>query len=390
MSILDMASEPPFPWHLGVFDAHCHPTDNMAMAKAIPTMKAKALTVMATRAQDQDLVSDLGKKYGVKSSNVKSWQTEECVLPCFGWHPWFSYQLFDDTEQERYETESGESRIRHFESVLTPKPDDREFMLSLPAPRSLKAFLQTTKESLERHPFALIGEIGLDKQFRIPMEWTKESEDAKHKDITPGTREGRRLSPYRVSMDHQKAVLTAQLRLAGEMNRAVSVHGVQAHGTLFDTLKENWSGHEKTPLSKKERKRIRGVPVPLDDDEDLAISIKGNPSPKPFPPRICLHSYSGPPEALKQYFNPTVPAEIYFSFSAAINMNSQAAGKAIEVIKACPDDRLLVESDLDCAGPRMDQMLEDMCRKICEVKEWGLEEGVRKLGENWHRFAVGD
>jgi Tat protein secretion system quality control protein TatD with DNase activity len=361
----------------------------MAMVKSIPNMKTKALIAMATRAQDQELVADLGKKYGVKSSDISSWQTEECVLPCFGWHPWFSYQLFDDTEQDFADTESEEFRIRHFESVLTSKPDDKEFLLSLPAPRSLKAFLQATKEYLEKHPLALIGEIGLDKQFRIPIDWTNESEDAKHKDKTPGTREGRRLSPYRVSMDHQRTVLKAQLKLAGEMNRAVSVHGVQAHGALFDTLKETWTGHEKTPLSKKERKKIRGIPVPLDDEEDEAIFQEGNPQaqPKPFPPRICLHSYSGPPEALKQYFNPTVPAEIYFSFSAAINMASPARERAKEVIRDCPDDRVLVESDLDCAGSRMDQMLEEMCRTICEVKEWELEEGVRRLGENWRGFA---
>jgi len=350
-------------------------------------MKAKALTVMATRAQDQDLVADLGKRYGLKSTDTSSLQSDERVLPCFGWHPWFSYQLFDDVQGEFSETESEEFRIRHFESVLTPKPDDKDFLLSLPKPRSLKAFLQATREALQEQPLALIGEIGLDKQFRIPMEWTNETEEAKRTTITPGTREGRRLSPYRVSMDHQRAILIAQLKLAGELNRAVSVHGVQAHGALFDTLKENWSGHEKVLMSKKDRKKIRGIPVPLDDEEDAAIEEEGKPQAKPFPPRICLHSYSGPPEALKQYFNPTVPAEIFFSFSSAINMASHASGKAIEVIKACPDDRLLVESDLDCAGPRMDTMLEEMCRKICEVKGWELEEGVAKLAENWHRFA---
>lgn len=367
-------SQGDFPWHLGVFDAHCHPTDTMNLVPSIPKMKTRVLTVMATREQDQELVDQVADKLGLINSDVNIENNDRYIIPSFGWHPWFSYQMYDDSEGHTLDAESDSFKLRHYQRVLqpTPKPEDNPFLETLPAPQSLSKFILQTKAYLEKHPLALVGEIGLDKTFRIPIQWTSDLEDSRDATLTYGGREGRRLSRFGVRIEHQAAILKAQLKLGGEMNRAVSVHDVSCHGKIFDVLQGTWKGFEKEVLSAKERKKIAKMPLPLEDNLIDELDHSGS---SPFPPRICLHSYSGLPAHVKSFLHGSVPADIFFSFSSAINMENGRA-KAVEVIKALPDDQILIESDLHTAGDEMDRRMEEICREICQIKGWSLVDGV--------------
>lgn len=404
----------PLPWELGVFDAHCHPTDTMTSISDIPHMHATALTVMSTRGEDQELVDQIAKRLG-SYQNTGAKDDNGKIVPCFGWHPWFAHQIsiLQDTTTPDEATEVSR-KIQHYQDVLTgltASEDDNStaFFKTLPTPKPLSVLLAETRARLLTHPNSLVGEVGLDRAFRLPMPWQEEEIEARDADLTPGSREGRKLSPYKVTIAHQKALLKAQLQLAGQLRRAVSVHSVQAHGAVFEVLQELWKGHERKKESKRQRKtRAREEEIKfLADEHDgkkegeeqnevrefQKIGSHGEEdaanSPLPYPPRICMHSYSGTPEALKQFLRPAVPSDVYFSFSTLINFTGPTVDKVVAALQSLPEDRILVESDLHCAGETMDGLLEEVVRTVCRVRGWSLEDGTRKLAENWKRFVFG-
>ncbi|KAJ5085895.1 hypothetical protein N7532_010666 [Penicillium argentinense] len=373
MSHPDSQPQDAFPWELGIYDAHCHPTDTMAAVAEILTMKATTLTVMATRAQDQELVAETAT-----SLNAAEGQQP----PGFGWHPWFSHQILDDTAPATTQ----QSKEAHYSEVLTPSPaSDPKFIDQLPPTKPLSTLIFETRERLCRFPNALVGEVGLDKAFRLPGVWTAEEISSRDEDLTPGSREGRKLSPYKVKVDHQRVVLKAQLQLAGEMQRPVSVHSVQAHGVVFDVLRELWSGHEKVILSRRQREKQKDAEGAISEGEDgddqdprrSSKSEKGGMLP-------------GPVEPIRQFLHATNPSDVYFSFSTVINFGGAPAKKVRDVIKELPDDRILIESDLHVAGRQMDELLENVAREICQLRGWELRAGVRQLADNWKRFAYGE
>ncbi|KAH7158428.1 hypothetical protein DER46DRAFT_609294 [Fusarium sp. MPI-SDFR-AT-0072] len=370
----------PFPWHIGVFDAHNHIGERVNSVSELPNMKSRAVAIMATRTQDQPLIMSIAKSHGVKAPDCFS-QDKTTVIAGYGRHPWFCHELFDDSLETPTYVPSEDveaAKEQHYKAVLSPAPTDAAFWRDLPVPIALSTFIAETRARLLEDPFAMVGEIGLDKPFRLPMQWTDPKPEP-DPDRTPGGRQRRPLSQHRINLAHQKAVLMAHLKLAGELGRPVSVHGVQVHGILYDMLTECWKGHELRGRRSRDKEKKEGKADQRHQD-----------SAKPYPPRICLHSFSGKSDAVKQYLKPSIPAKIFFSFSKTNNLRSEEERKkAEEAIKIVPDNRILVESDLHTAGERMDNELEEMYTAICEVKGWGLEEGVGRIAENYREFVFG-
>jgi Tat protein secretion system quality control protein TatD with DNase activity len=315
-------------------DAHCHPTDVPHSVSQIDPSRGGSLCAMSTRPNDQDLVSSFAS------------DNPDTVVPFFGYHPWFAH-LFSVDEN-------------HYRSILKPTPPD-DFVSHLLKPTPWEEILIDLRKRLESNPYAQVGEIGMDKSFRLPTHTEGERDVSARKD----------LSPYRTTTEHQLRIFTDQLKLAGEFGRTVSMHSVQCHGLIFTALQSLWKGHEK---SKKSRER----------EEKSGEATDGVMT---FPPRVCIHSASLPLDTLKQYLQPSVPSKVYFSFSTVIN--ARYGQKLLDLISAVPDDRILIESDWHCEGDVRRDQVHDIARVVIHKKKWETEEGISILERNFRAFVFG-
>lgn len=171
--------------------------------------------------------------------------------------------------------------------------------------------------ALLKHPKALaIGEIGLDYYW----------EDYPAKDV-------------------QHSYFKAQLDLARELSLPVVIHDRDAHGDVFEILRQY---------------------------PDLVV---------------VLHSYSGSAEMARQYLqNPNR----YLSFSGVLTFKN--AVQTVETAKIVPLDRILSETDCPYLAPvpfrgKMNHSgyMAKTVEKLAELKELSLEEMANVLKENTKR-----
>ena len=135
------------------------------------------------------------------------------------------------------------------------------------------------RRTLEDHPRAGVGEVGLDR-------WIEGHDDAL-----------------------QAAVFTAQLALAAELNRPVTIHCLRAWGALAETLRQH------------------------------ALPACG----------FLIHAYGGSLEMMREFAG----LGGYFSFNAYFLHERKGAQRA--VFREVPIDRLLVETDAPSMAPPEDR-----------------------------------
>ncbi|KAG0235670.1 hypothetical protein BGW42_004909 [Actinomortierella wolfii] len=313
----------------------------------------------------------------------------------------------------------------------------------LPTPRPLGPALQDLWRRLKEHPTALLGEVGLDRTARVPdPDYQEDSNNdgtmaddggASPKKATPASKTTLAVT----SIEHQLAIVQEQLKIAAELDRAVSFHCVQAYGHWLDflireTKKLATIEQQQQPSSKKMSARQRRLQQQAewerhvestlsdssdeDDSEDedktlkkkkrdqnqetshatpTAVSPPPPPPPqhtptvpKTLPPRLCMHSYGGSVDMIKAFVKLSPLPKMYFSFSIAINGRLNPS-KFRELILAVPDDRLLIESDYHSPSAVVDATLVEMAERIANIKGWSIEETVERTAKNWHEFVYG-
>ncbi|CAE6450203.1 unnamed protein product [Rhizoctonia solani] len=268
-----------------------------------------------------------------------------------GYHPWWSHRI--STLDTPLPTED------HYRGLFNPNEKQEEafqtVLSSLPPPRPLKDVLEELRQNLQLAPSTMLGEVGIDRSFRVRFSPNGDT----------------KLSPFTVPQEHQLAILEAQISIAVELGKNISLHSVKASEATIE-------------LFKNMRKR-HGVAW-----EKINVD---------------LHSCTLSGEAWRSIEKAHQNA--YLSLSTAINIrpNSNAV---LQLIRSCDPTRLMAESDFPYISDTT-QRTWDMICLIARERGWRVEdewdypeatdqvEGkheetwgvVKRMESNWNTFRKG-
>ncbi|SCV67875.1 BQ2448_5486 [Microbotryum intermedium] len=313
-------------------DAHCHPSDDSAGVDGASTAIEKLHTAR--------LVSPGGgAKATICSTLTNQSYTRSLaqahpgrVTPFFGLHPWSVHSISLSSPS------SIPTKDEHYTTLFSEFGTDaslRRLFNSLAPPTSLEAYLSTLEQSLIDHPHSHVGEIGLDQAFRLPL--------PTH--LQPPRGQGSRNSNLQTPVEHQLALVRAQLDLAIRLKRHISFHSVR-------------SSKETVTLLQAYRDEIPGF-------ESI---------------HICLHSFGGSPESIRQLQK--IHHNLFFSFATVISGRSP---RFLDMLRAVDESRLLVESDFSDTS-KIDVQISEVVEAICTARSWSLENCVDQLERNWQSF----
>ncbi|KAJ7751202.1 hypothetical protein DFH07DRAFT_826475, partial [Mycena maculata] len=246
-----------------IVDAHCHPTEAPFISDDSMNRLDITVCAMSTNQADQSLVRDLALRYPTK------------VIPCFGYHPWFTHFISLQPRSSKYE---------HYRDLFLgrgdtqPSPESAsafdELLPFLPEPITIEDVLLDLRHNFESFPSttSMLGEVGVDKGFRVAFDYH----------ASP-----RKLSPFTIPLDHQLSILEAQLDLAIELGHNVSLHSVKypqgtvdllnkvknTHGPRFETIRINIHSCSMNPqVWTSLQKKHSNVFLSLSTNQTLTIS----------------------------------------------------------------------------------------------------------------------
>jgi Tat protein secretion system quality control protein TatD with DNase activity len=290
---------------------------------------------MSSHVNDQALVKQLVDEHPDK------------IVPAFGLHPWWSHHVsFEDAD-------CLPSKLEHYRKVFpasftatdTLTDEETTLLQSFPEPTSFSTFVsQVLRPNLEAYPQAMLGEVGLDRSFRIPLPQTDAKSNRSDQRIV------KKFTNLKVPVEHQMKLLQEQMEIAFELNRNISFHCVQAHGLVADLL-------VALPKQSKHWKNSNSM--------------------------ICLHSFGGSVDVIQRITKHIEKERVYLSFSTTINARLD---RLEELIRAVPDNRLLIESDYNHIEHNEARIWE-ILGIVCEAKSWKPQEAAEQLEKNWDTFS---
>ncbi|GAA5869639.1 hypothetical protein JCM16303_000532 [Sporobolomyces ruberrimus] len=301
-------------------DAHCHPTDDDDFSREkLDELSTGNFCVMSSSLSNQD-----------KTKQVYEARPDD-VIPCFGLHPWFSHPISFSPP------DSLPSKEEHYASLFPSQEPILSYLLPhLPSPISIETFLSTLEQNLVSYPTSFVGEIGLDKAFKIPHPPSLLS-------LEPNLPKN---SPLSTPISHQIRLVEAQFDLALRLNRNVSQHCVRS---TFETV-------EMLKTFKREKETFGGI-------------------------YVCLHSFGGSAETAQQIQK--LHPNVFFSFSTIISGRSPNFFKLLRSIER---ERLLLESDFSNTS-QIDLQIWEIFEALCQAREWTPQETLELLERNYQRFT---
>ncbi|CEH18155.1 TatD-related DNase [Ceraceosorus bombacis] len=255
------------------------------------SVKLNKVCAMSTSVHDQDFVSHLARS------------CPEKVIPAFGYHPWFAHQISlcnSTTKEDHYRSLFlAQADAVPSSRTLEAKKELEDLLPHLPRPIALSDIIQTLRRNLQDHPTALVGEVGMDRIFRLPMSAhgytrdpslrstgakadeeglysiTAEQEKQEEEEaVNEGSDEvhatglaqedarvhghglgkrNRALSSLSTPLSHQLSILSAQVQVAISLRRSVSLHSVKAGDATLAWVREM---NRRWPGSGRRTKRV--------------------------------------------------------------------------------------------------------------------------------------